>query len=330
MIEARYYRRRGEWIHCLLCPHRCCLKEGQTGFCRVRKVQDGRLFSLNHGICAAACFDPTEKKPLYHFYPGREIFSLGTFGCNLSCRFCQNWQMVSSGSKNGYALTPGEVLETLLQQSPARQLGVAYTYAEPVVWYEFVLETARLLSQNGFCNVMITNGFIEEEPLGELLQYIDAMNIDVKAFRPEFYEKWCDGDKEVVLKTVEQAQAHCHVEITYLLIPTLNDSEKEIRELSCWLAEMDPEIPLHFSRYFPRREMDLPPTPLKTLEKAREIASERMSYVYIGNVGEHEGNNTYCPKCRALLVKRSGYLTKIEGVLDNHCRSCGCKVPFVL
>lgn len=325
MMEARYYSRKGAEIFCELCPQQCHLLEGQTGICGVRRAEEGKLVTLNYSLCAAMNVDPIEKKPLYHFYPGWEILSLGTIGCNLNCSFCQNWTL-ARGEREQTAETIGsEEILKILQSRPLReQLGIAYTYNEPTVWYEFVLETSRLMVEHGYKNVLVTNGLINKEPLEELLPFIQAMNIDVKAFREEFYRRYCKGrGLKEVLRTVEQALPHCHVELTYLIITTLNDAPEEIEEFVNWVASVDREIPVHFSRYFPNYRMDLPPTPLETMRRAWETASEKLSYVYLGNVTDLERSATYCPSCRHLLISRRGYRIKNEGLEGEKCKNCG-------
>ena len=219
----------------------------------MRRAAGGELVTENYALCAALHWDPVEKKPLYHFYPGRQILSLGTYGCNLCCSFCQNWTLArGKPSAGGEMLTPQQVLAMLQREgSPAEVLGVAYTYNEPVVWYEFVYDTARLLHEHGYRNVLVTNGFISRAALRELLPYIDALNIDVKGFSDSFYRKYCHGMRRPVLETVELAASSAHVEVTCLLIPTLNDSPTELELFTSWLAGVNPNLPLHFSRYFP-------------------------------------------------------------------------------
>jgi pyruvate formate lyase activating enzyme len=243
--------------------------------------------------------DPIEKKPLYHFYPGWEILSLGTIGCNLHCSFCQNWTLSRSEGEQGMeSIAPAELLQILRSRPVREQLGIAYTYNEPTVWYEFVLETSQLMVENGYKNVLVTNGLIKSKPLEELLPFIHALNIDVKAFREEFYRRYCKGrGLKEVLQTVEQALPRCHVELTYLIITSLNDSREEIDSFASWVASIDKEIPVHFSRYFPNYRMDLPPTPLETMRRAWETAKEKLSYVYLGNVMDQERSATSCPSC---------------------------------
>lgn len=334
MQEARFYRREGKKLRCLLCPRHCLLAEGGGGSCGVRQVRDGKLVTMNYGLVAAAHWDPVEKKPLYHFYPGKEILSLGTYGCNLHCRFCQNWSLARGNperEKGCLCLIPEQVLQMLRREGgPEEVLGVAYTYNEPTVWYEFILDTARLLHSHGYRNVMVTNGFISREALLQLLPFMDAFNIDVKAFSDHFYRRYCGGRRRPVLRTVELAASHSHVEVTCLLIPTLNDDPAEIEALSDWLAGINPNIPLHFSRYFPQYELDLPPTPLKTLQQAQELARRKMNFVYLGNVDLPGSSDTFCPSCGALLIRRSGYRIALAGLEGSRCQGCGSGIPIVL
>lgn len=335
MHKARFYdKNENGLVRCLLCPQRCRIEEGAAGLCGVRRVVEGELYCTNYGLCAATHWDPIEKKPLYHFYPGRTILSLGTLGCNLDCRFCQNWTLARGNLESAAGsrfLSPDQVLEMLQREgSPEEVLGVAYTYNEPTVWYEFVFDTARLVRGHGYRNVLVTNGFIGSDALKELLPLIDAFNIDVKAFSDSFYRQYCRGMRRPVLKAVELAAAVSHVEITCLLIPTLNDDPGELELLSGWLAGINPDIPLHFSRYFPQYQLDLPPTPLKTLQQAREIALRKLRYVYLGNVDLPGSSDTCCPHCGATLIRRRGYETLLSGLTGTHCRNCRTAISISL
>ena len=319
-------------MRCLLCPHLCLLAEEEVGKCGVRVVQSGTLYTINYGCLAAANIDPIEKKPLYHFYPGHDILSLGTIGCNLNCSFCQNWS-IARGDESlcREKITPEAVLQMLEGNASARLLpGVAYTYNEPLIWYEFVLETARLLNKKGFFNVLVTNGFINPAPLRELLPFIDAMNIDVKGFSDQFYRRYCGGTKNAVLKTVEEAAASTHVEVTCLLIPSLNDSQEEQEELARWLASVSPDIVLHYSRYFPSYQADFPPTPEETIKRSLEIARKYLRYVYPGNINIAGSADTLCPDCGHLLVSRSSYQTKVVGLDGAKCGNCQQKIALVV
>jgi len=325
MHEARYYSRKGHVVLCELCPQGCQLTDEQEGICGARRVEDGKLVTLNYGLCCSLSVDPIEKKPLYHFYPGWEILSMGTSGCNLNCSFCQNWTLARGEKKQELEEITGDDLLKILKTRPEReQLGIAYTYNEPTVWYEYVRDTSQIMWENGYKNVLVSNGLINKEPLQELLPFIDAINIDVKAFSDSFYKRHCKGTGlGDVLDTVEQCLPNCHVEITYLIITSLNDSPQEIGSFIDWVASLNKEIPVHFSRYFPSYRMDLPPTPLQTMQNAWQMAREKLSYVYLGNVMDQERSATYCPKCSNLLITRKGYRIKNEGLDRNFCQNCG-------
>ncbi|MGI6647535.1 MAG: AmmeMemoRadiSam system radical SAM enzyme [Bacillota bacterium] len=330
MREALYYEARTEnKVKCLLCPRECLLAPGKAGVCRIRENRDGRLYTRNYGRASACALDPIEKKPLYHFHPGSTILSLGTFGCNFGCRFCQNWS-IAQAEPSTIKLRPEQVIQALLEAAePYRCIGLAFTYSEPLVWYEYVQETAEQGQRAGFKNVLVTNGFIQEQPLKELLPLIDALNIDVKAFTNEFYRHWCRGSLKPVLRTVELAVVQCHVELTTLLIPGLNDSAEEIKDLVTWVAGLSPDIPLHFSRYFPNYQLNLPATPVSTMERAYEIAREQLNYVYLGNLPGNQRSNTACPQCSQLLVERNGYQTEVVGLSGQACANCGQLIPII-
>ncbi|WP_227764191.1 AmmeMemoRadiSam system radical SAM enzyme [Zhaonella formicivorans] len=331
MREAKWYEKlEGNAVLCRLCPHGCRLEPGKTGICRVRTNVGGRLETRNYGLCTSLALDPIEKKPLYHFYPGKNIVSLGTVGCNLQCAFCQNWHL-AHGEPGLAEITPRELVQAACQVKEKDSIGIAYTYSEPTVWYEFVLEAAEQAKSADLQNVLVTNGFINEEPLKELAPVIDALNIDVKGFSTDFYRKIIKGDYRPVLRTAELAkEAGCHVEITTLLITGLNDGEEEIKSLVEWLAgSLGADVPLHFSRYFPNYQMEAPPTPLKTLQKAREIAREKLHFVYIGNAPELDGSDTYCPKCGRDVISRSGYRVALTGLKGKECKYCGEELAIV-
>ncbi len=327
MKEALHYRQSEKnQVICALCPKECRLKPGQRGVCRVRENIDGRLIATNYGECTSSGLDPIEKKPLYHFYPGKLIFSVGTRGCNLHCQFCQNWSIAHRDPE--VALLTPEKLVDLAAQSPD-SIGLAYTYSEPTVWYEFVLDAARIASEKGLKNVLVTNGFINEKPLLELLPHIDAMNIDVKGFSDQFYREVVAGQRGPVMRTVEQAIGHCHLEITTLLIPGRNDNPTETEELTKWLARLSPDLPLHFSRYFPRYQMSDEPTPLSTLRQAWEIARGHLHYVYIGNAPEVGGSDTNCPQCQQVVITRRGFEVAFPGLSGENCTQCGYLIKII-
>ena len=318
-------------VRCELCPHRCVLKEGQVGVCRVRKNIGGKLYTLNYGSVSSIAVDPIEKKPLFHFKPKSEVLSLSTVGCNMHCKHCQNWEISQAGMDFPYLkeMSPEEVMEIARNYE-----GIAWTYNEPTIWHEFTLDVSKMAKKEGLYTVYVTNGYINEEPLGEIGQYLDAMNIDVKAFTDEFYRKITGARLQPVLDTVERAyKMGIHIELTYLIIPTLNDSQEEIRKFAEWVYNLSPEIPVHFSRFFPIYKLtDKPPTPLKTMHNAYKIAKDvGLEYVYLGNTWEPEYESTYCPNCGNLLIERVYYNTKIKGLTkDGRCNRCGKKINIML
>ncbi len=285
MKEALYWDKvDGDKVECKLCPHNCRIARDNTGICRARRNVEGRLHSLNYGMVSSIALDPIEKKPLYHFHPGSKILSAGTFGCNFKCSFCQNWT-IAHDNPGVMEMTPDELVRKALELKERGNIGIAFTYNEPSIWFEFILDTSGKSKEAGLKNVLVTNGFISREPLAELLPYIDAMNIDVKAFTDKFYREICKGALEDVKGTVELSSAHCHVEVTTLVVPGLNDSEVEIKELASWLASVDETIPLHLSRYFPNYTMrDIPPTSKETLFKLKKAAEKHLNNVHLGNV----------------------------------------------
>ena len=328
MKEAAYYERLDdEKVRCHLCPRECKINEGKRGFCRVRSNHDGTLYSDIYEQILAAHLDPIEKKPLYHFHPGSSIYSIGTRGCNQRCQFCQNWEMIESDAP-GTHITSDEVAS---MAGRSGSIGVAYTYNEPLVWFEFVLECARKVHERGLKNVLVTNGTTNPDPLADLLPFIDAMNIDVKSMDPEFYRDICQSELSPVLATCHRSKKVCHVEITNLLIPTFNDSEKNIAELVDFVAELGEDTPLHFSAYYPCYKMTAPPTSLETLQRAREIAEKKLKYVYMGNVRAVDAGKSCCPECGETVVDRDGYITRRDGLDgEGRCASCGTRLPFVV
>ncbi len=332
MQEARFYQKTEEKIRCLLCPHGCLLGEGEIGTCGVRQAKEDKLYSMNYGHLAAVNRDPIEKKPLYHFYPGHSILSVGTFGCNLLCSFCQNWTLARGQPEPAAEVTsPAHILKILESEGgPGNVPGVAYTYNEPLIWYEFVYDTACLLHEHGYKNVLVTNGYINSQPLKELLPFIDAMNIDVKAFNDSFYRQYCQGSRKPVIRTVEAAVKECHVEVTCLLIPTVNDSMEEQEKLARWLGDLSPDLVLHYSRYFPQYKLDLPSTPPQVMEKAREAAHKYLRYVFLGNINLPGSADTVCPYCGNLLIERSGYRVRLSGLEGVCCNNCRNQIGIVL
>jgi pyruvate formate lyase activating enzyme len=328
-VEAQFYEKReNNRVKCFLCPHHCSLQEGQEGLCRVRVNRGGSLYSLNYGDIAAVALDPIEKKPLFHFYPGKLILSIGTYGCNLACSFCQNFSLAHE-KPDISNLDIKSLLEIAWRVKSKGSIGVAFTYNEPSIWYEFIRETAPMLKEQGQKIVLVSNGYIESQPLRELLPWVDAMNIDVKAFSDDFYRHHCRGRLKAVLKTVEMAAAVTHVEVTNLIIPEENDNIKEIKKLVSWLAAIDPGLPLHFSRYYPAYNFNKAATPAYSLKLAQELAKEYLNFVYLGNIPGEECN-TCCLECGEVMVKRNTYDVKVVGLKDGRCQHCGSKVDYIL
>ncbi len=270
---------------CEICPHHCELREGQTGFCRGRKNIEGRVTCSNYGKVTSMAFDPIEKKPLRHFEPGSMIFSVGSYGCNLTCPFCQN-SRISMGDESQVDciyITPHELIEKAQEFVPRGNIGIAYTYNEPLISFEYILSCCVLAKSNGLKNVLVTNGYVCQDPLLKLLPYVDAMNIDLKGFTQEYYEK-LKGDLQTVKQTIEICAQHCHVEVTTLIIPGENDREDEIRSLAQWLGSINQDIPLHLSRFYPQYNYsDKSPTPVDTIYALSDIAKEHLKHVYTGN-----------------------------------------------
>ena len=286
--EAMFYEKlENKRVHCYLCPHNCSIPIDGRGLCGVRKNIGGILYSLNYGEISSIGVDPIEKKPLNRFHPGSLILSVGSVGCNLKCPFCQNHSIaqVKPEEINTHQTSSDEIIAKAISLKEQGNIGIAYTYNEPSIWYEFVYETAKKAKENGLLNVLVTNGYISEEPLKQILPYIDAMNIDLKAFNDKFYRELVKGGLEEVKATIQRSAAECHVEVTTLVIPGWNDSVEEMEEMAQWLASLSPEIPLHLSRYFPKYEMtDRPTTPLKSLIELKQTAERYLEYVYLGNV----------------------------------------------
>ena len=340
MKEAMYYERLNDSkVRCKLCPFNCTIEDGHTGVCKARKNIDGTLYSLIYGQYTGSPFDPIEKKPLFHFYPNWKIMSLGTLGCNFACEFCQNWSSSQALAEMGEkilstftkSITPEEAVHIAKSTHDRGNIGIAYTYNEPLIGYEYVYETAKLLKKEGLKNVLVTNGYINQEPLMELLPYIDAMNIDIKSINNDFYVKLCKARLEPVLETCKRASENCLVEITNLVIPTQNDSDEELERLTDWIADnLGPHTPLHFSRYHPDYKLTIKATPEKTLVKAMEIARKKLHYVYIGNIWGVDGENTKCPSCGKVIIGRSGYrLTCYEINDDSKCNFCGASIHII-
>jgi len=325
-MEAMYWHREEGSLRCLLCPHHCHVKEGMSGICGVRRNEGGKLMADTFGILSAIHSDPIEKKPLYHYHPGKTIISIGSIGCNMKCNCCQNWE-ISSAKAEGYAVKqryrPIEI--AVMATSNPHNAGVAYTYNEPTVWYEFMLETARLIHFEGKKNVMVSNGYICEEPLGELMDYMDAFNIDLKGFSDEFYCKQAGARLKPVLETLQNIRKRGrHLEITCLVIPSLNDGEGPFRDMVKWISEvLGKDTVLHLSRYHPAYKLNLSATSAACLERLYHLAKDRLRYVYVGNINLKDFQDTRCSVCGEILIRRNGYQVE-KGRLssDGSCMQC--------
>ena len=284
-VEARYWLELADSVaECCLCPHHCRIRPGAAGRCHARRNIDGRLMAWSYGKITSLALDPIEKKPLNFFFPGSKILSAGSFGCNFRCDFCQNWS-ISQQEAPYRQLAPDELTATAVQMKQRGNIGLAYTYNEPLVNFEFVMDCARLIRAAGLKNVLVSNGFADPEPFAELLPWTDAMNIDLKAWGAEFYKTICGGDVDTVKRNIAVAAASCHVEITTLLIPGLNDSEEDMAALSGWLASIDDSIPLHLTRHHPDYQRPEPgPISLRRLESLAGLARRELKNVLIGNV----------------------------------------------
>lgn len=301
---------------CLICPQHCRLKPGQQGRCRARGNLNGEILSLTFGEVAAMHLDPIEKKPLYHFYPGSRIFSVAGYGCNLSCSFCQNYE-ISQDRVPGRKVSPPE-----LAGLAADSLGLCFTYSEPTVWWEMIRETAPLVKAQGGKVVLVSNGLLSGNFFEELIPWIDAVNIDIKGFTEEFYQKYCGGKLAWVLDNVERLAGRVHLEVTTLVIPGANDSEEEITALARWLAGLNTPLAWHLSRYFPAYRLNLPPTEPSTLQRLWDIARKYLPYVYMGNVtGE---NATFCPQCGEKVIERLSHVR--NKLRAGCCPACGTEI----
>jgi len=331
MHEARWWEPSAEGkVHCYLCPRRCHIGEGQAGFCFIRKNVGGSLYNLGYAQPAAIQVDPIEKKPLNHFLPGTRILSLGTAGCNMGCFFCQNWDISKSRSDqvNSEHLEPETVVLAAIEYNCP---SLAFTYNEPTIWGEYVVDIAKVAHQMGLKTVMVTNGYITREAVFDVYQHIDAANVDLKAFTETFYAKLTLTHLQPVLDTLKTLRHETNVwfEITTLLIPTLNDGSEEIKQLSGWILEnLGDDVPLHFTAFHPAFKLhDRPSTPPETIHRARRIAMELgLKYVYEGNIVSEAGN-TSCPGCRRTIVRRSWHrVSDVRINEDGTCQSCGYKI----
>lgn len=332
-IEAMFYEKlEGNVVQCHLCSHHCRINEGNRGICGVRENRGGTLYSLVYGKLISSAVDPIEKKPLFHFLPGSSAYSIATVGCNFRCKNCQNWEISQSPKPHnpitGRETSPEEIVKTAeLMYCKS----IAYTYTEPVIFMEYAYNTAKLAIKKGIKNVFVTNGYITEEALREVAPYLHAANIDLKSFSDEFYRKNCGARLKPVLEAIKlHKQFGIWIEITTLIIPNINDSEENLTDIAEFIVDVGEEIPWHVSGFYPAYELiDLPPTPIRTLRKARDIGLKAgLRYVYQGNV-PGEGENTYCYNCNKPLIERYGYRIAENRIVESACPSCGAEINGV-
>lgn len=329
MREALFYEDLKDMgVRCMLCPRQCLIGNGQIGFCRTRKNEEGVLYTLIYGRISSIAMDPIEKKPLYHFHPATKILSVGSWGCNMTCPWCQNCE-ISQQTPQTQKVDPQRLIQIAIDRGSS---GIAYTYNEPIVWFEFVLDISRMATAEGLYNVLVTNGYISPDPFRLLLQTIQAMNIDLKGFDPKFYTKRCSADIEPVKQNIITAVTEgVHVELTTVVIPGENDSPEKIEEESQWIASISPDIPLHLSLYFPAYRFNKPPTDFQAVTELWKIAKRHLKYVYIGNQQNPEFESTICPNCQNLLIERKGYQTTIVGINEGgKCTQCQSRIPILL
>ncbi|MFH1491024.1 MAG: AmmeMemoRadiSam system radical SAM enzyme [Pseudomonadota bacterium] len=322
----------GGAVQCELCPRRCRLSEGERGFCRVRENRGGKCYSLVHGNPCVIHLSPIEKEPFFHILPGTRALTLSTAGCNFRCKFCENWEISQAFPEDVYSHdVPPETVVKKAGAAGARS--ILYTYAEPTIFYEYLMDVAGIARKAGLLNIIHSNGYINPEPLRELCKVLDGAQIDLKGFDQAFYDELCGGELNPVLETLKTLkQEKIHMEIGHIIIPTKNDDMRVLKEMCLWVKEtLGPDTPLHLSRFYPLHKLQrLPPTPVSTLEKARAIALEAgLEYAYIGRVPGHEGWHTYCPACRRKIIERTGYMIRSVRVKEGACGYCGKPIPGI-
>lgn len=317
-----YQQKEKNGIRCGICPRRCLIKDRGYGFCGGRVNEGGQIRPAS--FPSGAALDPIEKKPLYHFHPGSMVLSAGTEGCNFKCQFCQNWGISQKkGQMPKNAITPSMMAKEALRLKEKGNIGIAYTYNEPSISYEYVLETAEKNRENGLKNILVTNGYMERMPQKKLFRFIDAANIDIKSIDDGFYRQYCMSSLAPTLRYAEEAKKMAHIEITNLVIPGLNSSHEQISRLSLWIAEnLGSDTPLHLSAYFPKYRMTIGPTPPEMIEELRETALENLQYVYCGNIKSSKGSDTICPECGNTAVSRFGGMIS-DLTKQGRCPSCG-------
>ncbi len=320
------YNYNNEKVECNLCPHNCNLLNNNYGICKVRLARGKKLFTINYGAVTSIALDPIEKKPLYHFYPGSKILSIGTFGCNLKCPFCQNWQISQETDIKYNYLSPDDLIKLVKEED---SIGIAYTYSEPIVWFEYIYDCAKKAKRAGLKNVMVTNGFIANNPLEKLLPLIDAWNVDLKTFNEKTYRTIIKGDLEIVKKNIQKIYKNSHLEVTTLIVTDLNDKIEELTACFKWLASIDKNIPWHISRYYPAYKYNKSSTDIEFMLKIFSDAKLALNNVYCGNISIEKTQNSFCHNCGALLVIRNGYSIESVNLKNNICKKCNHKVYFI-
>ncbi|MBW2040028.1 MAG: AmmeMemoRadiSam system radical SAM enzyme [Deltaproteobacteria bacterium] len=322
----------GGEVQCLLCPRECVISSGGRGYCEVRENRGGKLCSLVYGNPCAVHIDPIEKKPFFHVLPSTPSFSIATTGCNFDCKFCQNWEISKEVPEKtfNFRLPPEKVVEMAQgYKCPT----IASTYVEPTIFFEYMYDVSVLAKGKGILSTYHSNGYINPQPLEDLCQYLGAACIDLKGFTEDFYQEMTEGELHPVLQTIKTLRSKgVHLELVNLIIPTKNDDMQVVRQMCLWIKrEVGPDVPIHFSRFYPMYKLrNLPPTPVETLEKAREVAlSVGLEYVYIGNVPGHKGENTYCPHCKKVIIARRGYFILTNNVVKGRCKFCGKDIPGI-
>lgn len=327
--EAAFYEKiDGSTVHCVLCPHNCIIHDGKTGVCGVRINKGGVLYSEIYGRLTSLAMDPIEKKPLYHFHPGTRILSIGTKGCNMKCPYCQNWQISQDRAARTSYYTSDDIVNMALKE---KSIGIAYTYSEPMIWYEYVMDTSAKAKEHNLANVLVTNGFINQPPLERLLERIDAMNIDLKSFREETMKRVQKAKLADVLSTIKTAHGGgCHIELTTLVVTGVNDDMAELKDIIGFIASVDKNIPWHISRYYPNYKYGQPETDVDFIMRVHEEAEKKLTYVYCGNVAYGErGHDTRCPSCGKTVISRRGYSTRVDGMSGRACANCGFNLGIV-
>lgn len=330
--EAMLYEKLDGMLNCHVCNRRCVISPGKTGFCRMRENDQGIMYSLNYASASSVAVDPIEKKPLFHFYPGSLSFSLGSVGCNFRCPYCQNWSISQAdlheiGTRN---ILPNDAIKLALENNCK---SISWTYNEPTMWFEYTYDSAKLAHEHDLKTVYVTNGYMSPESLDIISPYLDAANVDLKGMSEKFYQELCQARLEPVLENIRTMHDQdIHIELTNLVIPGYNDSEEDLKSLVEFVADVDVRIPLHFTRFYPHYQMNqVPPTPMETLEKAQKMALDAgLKYVYVGNVPGSDGENTRCPECSELLIRRDGFSIRENNLeKDRKCPECGAEIDIV-